>query len=184
MYGFMARESRTGKMEGGMVRNIKVFMKHFFAALILLLPISHLGADGKKGEKAWNFTLKDLTSNNVSLHDYKDKVVLVNFWATWCGPCKREIPDLISLQKTLGPEGLQVLGIALDRKGRNVVVPFAERAGFNFPILIGDYKTMEKYGNVRSIPTSFLIDKTGKIVKVFRGLTGYKQFAVVIKKYL
>ncbi|NOY05272.1 MAG: TlpA family protein disulfide reductase [Chlorobi bacterium] len=171
------------KTGGGMSRQIEV-LKHVLIALVLLVPVSHLGADGKKGEDAWNFTLKDLADNDVSLHDYKNNVVLVNFWATWCGPCKREIPDLISLQKEFGPEGLQVLGIALDKKGRKIVEPFAEKAGFNFPILIGDYQTIQKYGGFRAIPTSFLIDRTGKIVKVFRGLTRYEEFTAVIKKFL
>ncbi len=166
-----------------MTRQSNIF-RRFFLAFILLLPFSRLGAEGKKGEQAWNFTLKDIANNEVSLRDYKNNVVLVNFWATWCGPCKREIPALISLQKEFGPRGLQVLGIALDKKGREVVAPFAEKAGFNFPVLIGDYTTIGKYGSFRSIPTSFLIDKTGKIVRIFRGLTRYKEFVAVIKKFL
>ncbi len=97
------------------------------------------------------------------LGDRKGKVVIVDFWATWCGPCRRTIPHLIDLQKEYGGRGLEVLGISLDRGGPTLVSPFMQQAGINYPVIVdGEGKWANQFGGVEGIPTFFLIDRSGR----------------------
>jgi cytochrome c biogenesis protein CcmG, thiol:disulfide interchange protein DsbE len=98
------------------------------------------------------------------LGDRKGKVVIVDFWATWCGPCRRTIPHLIDLQKEHGGRGLEILGISLDRGGVALVSPFIQQTGINYPIIVdGEGKWANQFGGVEGIPTFFLIDRSGRI---------------------
>jgi cytochrome c biogenesis protein CcmG/thiol:disulfide interchange protein DsbE len=122
--------------------------------------------------------LKDLDGKDVTLADYKGKVVLVNFWATWCDPCLGEIPDLIQLQQKFGPRGFTVLGVAMDEEGKSVVAPFVEKQrfdvdgqkqAFDYPIVIGNGDVADKFGGLLGYPTSVLISRDGKQVKRITG---------------
>src|ERR1700747_522909 len=93
--------------------------------------------DQKAGEVAPDLTLKDLNGADVSLSDYKGKVVLVNFWATWCEPCRVEIPWLIDLQKKYGPQGLQIVGITKEDGDEKTITDFTKKMGVNYTILVG-----------------------------------------------
>jgi|HubBroStandDraft_6_1064221.scaffolds.fasta_scaffold177961_2 thiol-disulfide isomerase/thioredoxin len=124
-------------------------------------------------------TLKDLDGKDVSLESLKGKVVLVNFWATWCEPCKIEIPELIELQQEYGPKGFTVLGIAMDDEGRSAVAPFVQKEKFdtdagkskmNYPIVIGNDAAGDKFGGLLGYPTSILLSRDGKQVKHITGL--------------
>jgi len=128
------------------------------------------------------FTLTDINGKSVSLSDFKGKVVILDFWATWCPPCKREIPDFIKLQKEFGSRGLQVVGIALDEPGK--VQAYASQNGINYPVLLGSDDIAWKYGGIQGIPTTFIIDKTGKIVSKFEGYRPREVFESEIKKKL
>jgi len=128
------------------------------------------------------FALPDVNGKTVSLSDYKGKVVILDFWATWCPPCKREIPDFIELQKSYGSKGLQVVGIALDEPGK--VQAFAQQNGMNYPVLLGTDDIAIKYGGIQGIPTTFVIDKSGKIVNKFEGFRPKSVFEEEIKKLL
>jgi peroxiredoxin len=128
------------------------------------------------------FTLTDIKGKSVSLSDFKGKVVILDFWATWCPPCKREIPDFINLQKEYGARGLQVVGIALDEPGK--VQAFASQNGINYPVLLGTDDIAWKYGGIQGIPTTFVIDKTGKIAAKFEGYRPRDVFESEIKKRL
>jgi thiol-disulfide isomerase/thioredoxin len=124
-------------------------------------------------------TLKDLEGKSVSLSDYKGKVVLVNFWATWCEPCQVEIPWLIEMQQKYGPKGFVILGIALDEEGKSVVAPYVAKERFDvngqkfpmiYPILIGNDDAADKFGGLFGYPTSILISRDGKQIKRVTGM--------------
>ena len=117
-----------------------------------------------------DFTLKDAMGRPVKLSDYKGKVVLLNFWATWCGPCKIEIPWFIEFEQTFKDKGFAVLGVSMDEEGWDIVKPYLERSKINYRVLIGDDMTAQNYGGVDSLPTSFLLDKEGRIAATHIGL--------------
>jgi thiol-disulfide isomerase/thioredoxin len=136
----------------------------------LFLTMSLVGC-GQKNErpKAPGFTLSDLKGNRVSLDHYKGKVVLVDFWATWCGPCRMSIPELVELQKKYHEKGLAVLGISMDDPqmiNNNFLRAFKEKFKINYPILRADEKVKRAYfsGERIGIPTMFIIDHQGQIV--------------------
>jgi cytochrome c biogenesis protein CcmG/thiol:disulfide interchange protein DsbE len=128
------------------------------------------------------FSLTDIKGRKVSLADFKGKVVILDFWATWCPPCKREIPDFISLQTDYASQGLQVVGIALDEPDK--VVQFAHDQGMNYPVLLGTDEIAARYGGISGIPTTFILDKSGKIVERYEGFRPRGVFEDAIKKLL
>ena len=109
----------------------------------------------------------------VSLNEHHGKVVLVDFWATWCKPCEEEIPIFIELYDQYRGQGFEVLGISLDDGGLKVVEPFIERLGGNYTVLFGDPEISQKY-DITAMPSVFLIDRNGRITKVFPGAQGRK----------
>lgn len=116
------------------------------------------------------FTLKDAMGRTVNLSDYKGQVVLLNFWATDCGPCKIEIPWFIGFERTFKSEGFAVLGVALDEEGWEVVKPYMEKSGINYRMAMGDETTAQKYGGIDSIPSTFVLDREGRIAATHVGL--------------
>jgi len=122
-----------------------------------------------------NFSLPDLNGRARNLSEWHGKIIVLNFWATWCPPCKKEIPAFINLQRKYGVRGLQVLGVAMD--GKNEVSAYAAKRGINYPLLLGpdhSLQLMARYGNPSgSLPFSVLIDRRGKIVS--RKLGAYTQ---------
>ena len=110
---------------------------------------------------AW--TLKDIDGKPVRSSDFKGKVVVIDFWATWCPPCREEIPGYIEMTKKHGKDGLVIIGISLDQAGPGVVRPFIAKSGINYPIVMGDDATVAAFGGVEGIPTTFLIDRDGMI---------------------
>ncbi len=114
--------------------------------------------------------LKDINGKTVKLSDYKGKVVVLNFWATWCPPCRKEIPGFIELQNQYGTKGLQFLGVALDEEGLSKVKPYVDKNPISYPILIGDPKGVARYGEMGAIPVTFIIDKKGVIRQNYVGM--------------
>jgi thiol-disulfide isomerase/thioredoxin len=138
-------------------------------------------------------TLKDLDGKDVSLSDYKGKVVLVNFWATWCEPCRVEIPWLIEMQQKYGPKGFVLLGIALDEEGKSVVAPFVSKERFDvngqklpmsYQILIGNDDAADKFGGLFGYPTSILISRDGKQIKRVTGMISEDEMNKAIESQL
>jgi peroxiredoxin len=123
-----------------------------------------------------NFTLKDGDGKVVKLSDYKGKVVLLNFWATWCGPCKIEIPWFVEFEQNYRDKGFAVLGVSMDEEGWPVVKPFVAAHKVNYRMVIGDDLTAQMYGGVESLPTSFLIDREGRTAAVHIGLVSKKVY--------
>ena len=151
-------------------------MSVFFLALTVLSCACRKKQSGgtpgnvEPGVRAPNFTLYDLENREVSLKKFKGKVVLLDFWATWCYPCRIEIPHFIRLYEDYYSSGLEVIGIALDKGGAETVKPFAEKEGINYTILIGDVSVAKDYGGINSIPTTFMIDKKGIVYSKYVGV--------------
>lgn len=116
------------------------------------------------------FSLKDADGRTARMSDYKGKVVLVNFWATWCGPCKIEIPWFIDMEQRFKDRGFAVLGISMDEEGWEEVKPYIEKRKVNYRVVIGNDEVADQYGGVSSLPTTFLVDRQGKIASVHVGL--------------
>jgi thiol-disulfide isomerase/thioredoxin len=144
----------------------------------------------KAGEPAPDISAKDLDDKSVTLADYKGKVVLVNFWATWCDPCREEIPWLIEMQDRYGPKGFTVLGIAMDEEGKPVVAPFVAKERYdvqgqklpmNYPIVIGNEGVAEKFGGLLGYPTSVLISKDGKQLKKITGIINEEEISKLVE---
>jgi peroxiredoxin len=122
------------------------------------------------GRVAPDFSLKTLDGKTLTLSDLRGKAVVLNFWATWCPPCKVELPWFVDLQKQYGPQGLQVVGISEDEGGKDKVAAFVKEMGVNYTIAVDDNSVSEKYGDVEDLPTTFYIDRNGKIVQFAMGL--------------
>lgn len=137
-----------------------------------------------KSTVAPDFTLESLDGKNMRLSDLRGKAVLLNFWATWCGPCKIETPWLVELQKQYGSQGLQVVGIAMDDSGKDDIEKFAKDMGVNYPVLLGKEAVGDAYGGVPALPESFFIGRNGKIVDRIIGLKGRGEIEDAIKKAL
>ena len=123
-----------------------------------------------RGKQAANFELPDVEGAMVRMADFQDKVLLVNFWATWCQPCLIEIPWFLEFQEQYGPQGFEVIGISLDDEGAEVVKPFMEKHGMTYTVLIGNEETTELFGGILGLPTSYMVDRDGKYYSMHRGL--------------
>ena len=130
------------------------------------------------------FSLKDADGKPLVLADYKGKVVLLNFWATWCGPCKIEIPWFIEFEKTYRDKGFAVIGVSMDDDGWAVVKPHMAKTGINYRMTIGDEQTAMKYGGVESLPTSYMIDREGRVAAVHIGLVSKGDYVKDIEELL
>jgi len=137
-----------------------------------------------KSGPAPDFTLQSLDGNSMRLSDFRGKAVLLNFWATWCGPCKIEMPWFIELQKQYQAQGLQIVGVAMDDSSQEDIAKFAQEMGVNYPVLIGKEAVGDAYGGVPALPESFFIGRDGKIVDKIIGLKGKSEIEDSIKKAL
>jgi len=137
-----------------------------------------------KNGTAPDFTLQSLDGKTVRLSDFRGKPVVLNFWATWCGPCKIEMPWFVDLQKEYGPAGLQFLGVAMDDASTKDIAEFAESMKVNYPILIGKESVGDAYGGVQFLPETFYIDRNGKVVDKAFGLKGRDEIEDAIKKIM
>lgn len=131
------------------------------------------------------FSLKDADGQTVHASDYKGKVVLLDFWATWCGPCKIEIPWFIDFQREFKDQGLAVVGVSMDEDGWKVIKPYVQNMKMNYRVLLGDDAVSTAYGGLDSLPTTLLIDRQGKIAGVHVGVSqGKEEFKNEIVKLL
>lgn len=128
----------------------------------------------KNRKTAPDFALKDSNGATAKLSDYKGKVVLLDFWATWCGPCKIEIPWFIEFEQTLKDRGFAVVGVSMDEDGWDAVKPYIQSRKMNYRVLMGNDMVGQLYGGVDSLPTTFLIDRSGRITATHIGLDSSK----------
>lgn len=136
-------------------------------------------------EIAPNFSLNSIEGEKISLADYKGKIVLVDFWATWCGPCRKGVPDLVDLKNKYGDKGFEVIGISVDRSNTiSQVKPFAKEFNINYPVVYTDEQTPGKFGGIQYIPTSFVINQEGYIVSKHVGYVEKEQYIKEIEELL
>ena len=140
--------------------------------------------DEKSRKTAPDFSLKDATGKVVKLSELKGNVVLLNFWATWCGPCQIEIPWFIDFQQTYKDRKFAVLGVSLDDDGWTAVKPYVEQRKINYRVVVGNEETSQLYGGIDSLPTTFLIDRGGRIAAVHTGLISKSEYNDEIVKLL
>ena len=141
--------------------------------------------DPQKGSLAPTFELKGIPDGkNVPLASFRGKAVLLNFWATWCGPCKIEMPWLVDLQKKYGPQGLQIVGVAMDDTGDKEIADFAHKMGVNYVVLKGTEKVGDLYGGVDRLPLTYYLDRSGKVVDETVGLASESVIEDAIKRAL
>lgn len=135
-------------------------------------------------QSAPDFALPTLEGKSLRLSDFEGKVIILDFWATHCPPCRKEIPDFIKLYNKYADKGLVIIGISLDRGKAEGIKRFCQNQGVNYPIVIGNYEVTKNYGGIRYIPTTFIIDQNGNIVKKFTGFTSIDIFEREIEKLL
>ena len=147
-------------------------------------PAQNAGGPAQ-GSEAPVFELKSIPDGKpVALASLRGKAVLLNFWATWCGPCKIEMPWLVDLQKKYGPQGLQIVGVAMDDTSDKEIADFAHKMGVNYVVLKGTEKVGDLYGGVEGLPTTYYLDRSGKVVDKTLGLAGELVIEDAIKKAL
>jgi cytochrome c biogenesis protein CcmG/thiol:disulfide interchange protein DsbE len=156
------------------------------ACLFIALAAWSCGGGEKTppASSAYDFTLKDLQGREVSFSDYQGQVVMVNFWAPWCGPCRMETPDLIDLSNEYGEQGFQILGVAVSYRGEQSVHDFAGESGIPYPVLLGNDQLVKQYGGFRGIPTTFLFSRKGELYRKYEGMRPRNVFEEDIKDLL
>ena len=130
----------------------------------------------KARRPAPDFTLKDANGATVRLSEYRGKVVLLDFWATWCTPCQVEIPWFIEFERSLKGRGFAVLGVSMDEDGWDAVKPYIQKRGMNYRVLLGDEKIATLYGGLDALPTTLVLDRDGKVAATHTGLSDKKEF--------
>jgi len=135
-------------------------------------------------QTAPNFTLKDADGNPVKLTDYRGKVVLVNFWATWCGPCEVEIPWFVEFEQKYRDQGFAVLGLSMDDDGWKAVRPYIASHKINYRVMIASEVVSQQFGDIDSLPTSFVLDRQGRIATNHVGLVDKRDYQNEILKLL
>jgi peroxiredoxin len=176
----------------------KVAIRLILALVLLVLGIylgvrRHAQGSGGSGPQASgetkqlkpapSFSLTDLNGHPLQLADYKGKVVLLDFWATWCAPCRTEIPKFVEWQKQYGPQGLQVIGISMDDSDKPVP-GFVQQLGIDYPVALGDAKLADQYGGVLGLPVTFVIGRDGQIHHKHVGLTDMALLEGEVKQLL
>ena len=131
-----------------------------------------------------DFSLKDVNGRPVKLTDYRGKVVLLNFWATWCGPCKIEIPWFMEFEQKFKDQGFAVLGVSMDEDGWEAVKPYISEKKINYRVVLGDDSVGNLYGGIASLPTTFLIDRDGAVAATHVGLVGKNDYKSEIEKLI
>lgn len=157
----------TGCSDFGSMRSAKATQEH--------KSVAPFDLNNAVGQPTPGFSLKDSNGQTVHLADYKGKVVLLDFWATWCGPCKMEIPWFIDFERQFKDQGFAVVGVSMDEDGWSAVKPYVQNMKMNYRVVLGDDNVSTAYGGLDSLPTTLLIDRQGKIASVHVGVAMGKE---------
>ncbi|MGH9357624.1 MAG: TlpA family protein disulfide reductase [Terriglobia bacterium] len=177
-----------------MVKKTKITLLVIAAVIIIIglyaadhywiAPVqANQSASAGQNPLAPQFSLTDVFGHKLSLADYRGKVVLLDFWATWCGPCRMEIPGFIQMQRQYGSEGFQVIGISMDDSVPPVLA-FYKQFNMNYPVAMGNSQLAGLYGGIIGLPTTFLIGRDGRIYDKVPGAVDEQRFVVEIKNLL
>ena len=140
--------------------------------------------EGGETGPAPEFVLQDADGKEHKMSDYKGKVVLLNFWATWCGPCKIEMPWFIEFQRKYKDQGFSVVAVSLDEEGWDIVRPFLDDLKPNFPVLLGNDDMADDFGGIMALPPTLIIDKDGNVTSRHMGLVSKDDYAAEIEELL
>jgi thiol-disulfide isomerase/thioredoxin len=153
-----------------------------FALVLMMLALSQSYA--QKPQQAPNIKLKAQDGKIVELAKLRGKVVAINFWATWCGPCRKEIPGMMEVYSQYKAKWFEILGVALDEDGWDVVKPYIEKSKMTYPVVVGDGNLAQAYGGIDAIPATFFVDKKGNVVKKHVGYMSKEDFENAVKGLL
>lgn len=156
---------------------------HYAAQAILKSQASGT-AVVERARPAPDFSLKNAKGETLRLADYRGKVVLLNFWATWCAPCRTEIPWFVEFEKRFQTRGFTVLGVSMDEEGWKVIDPYAAAHKINYPIVLGNEEVNEDYGGIEALPTTLLIGRDGKVAFLHAGLISRDDYEKEIRSLL
>ncbi|MDB6168713.1 MAG: Redoxin domain protein [Verrucomicrobia bacterium] len=163
-------------------------MTRFFRTLLKVVAVAFVAAvataDTVPPKPAPNWKLMDVDGHEVRFEQFKGKVVVIDFWATWCAPCRAELPGYIALQDKYRGDGLVIVGISVDRLGPKVVKKFIADHGMNYQVVMGDDEVQEAFGGMDGIPTTFIIDRAGNIRDRKTGAAEAGAYEAVVRKYL
>ncbi len=154
--------------------------KLVFIILIAILGLG-MGKAPQVDSKMVDFSLSDLNNQEVKLSDLKGKVVFLNFWATWCPPCRKEMPSMQKLHDRFAKEEFIMLAVSIDRSGIEQVGPFIKKNGYTFPVLLDSTGKVASQYKVKGIPATFIIDKKGKLVERHVGARNWADDSVIKK---
>ncbi len=162
-----------------MMNNLK--MVALFAALLAVSVLAGCTTPASPASDVPQFSFSSLEGKTIAMKDLGNKVVIVDFWATWCGPCREEVPHLNTLYSELKGKGLEIVGISMDTDGTDSVKDFAREFRMQYPIVIGDEKVAESFGGIIGLPTTFIIDRNGRIAKKYIGLPLADDMTKIVK---
>jgi len=172
-------------------RQMRLFALRWFALTVLFLAVCHTASVAQSAfatatlvhKKAPEFVRPDLEHKRLDLKTYRGKVVLLNFWATWCAPCQVEMPTFVAWQNKYGQHGLQVIGISMDDDPA-LARGASDKLKLNYPVAMGDVKLGDLYGGVLGLPMTFLIDRHGKILAKYQGETDLDKMEIHLQSVL
>ena len=161
-------------------------MNHQLRAIVFAAMLIALSAPAVLGQAAVapELALKDLNGRTVRLSAYRGKVVVINFWATWCPPCRAEMPDLIRLQREYASHGLQIIGITFPPENKTRVQRFARSLKVNYPIVLGTRQIRDRFSSEETLPLTVVIDRDGKVNDIISGILLPEEFDEKIKPLL
>lgn len=153
--------------------------------LFLFIFVQAVSSRAVMIERMPEFSLPSaMDGKDVSSRDFSGDALLITFFTTWCPPCRKEIPSLIKLQKKFEARGFSVIALSMDEKGPKVVVKLMEKESINYPVLMSDSRTEKAFGGITGIPTTFLVDREGKVMKRYPGYVPYSVLEEDVKSLL